>query len=150
MSSRKQQFKINLDHMAMVENQLENGEFVNGRQIAAALRQHKGKQLPDNVLHHVCGLLDGTIKQKRGRKTVKKLAMIQQPCVQRAIYQNILKQARQRKKKLGGFTALGIHHRDNLCQDMAANELAARLTARKAGMGNDGWRSLQNQLSSHK
>ena len=150
VKSKKIQFKIKLDPLSSVEHQIIEGGFVDGPSLSEAIRSRGNDPLSETVLNYTCDFLDGKIKPPRGRKPVKKLALIQTPWVQQMLYQDILKRARTRKRRSRGFTALGIHRRENLCYDMPANELAARLVARKTGTGDDGWRSLQNLLSSQK
>jgi len=136
-------------HLGGIERRIAAGEYVDGVELAEALRKHGSRPIPAAVLDYLCRYLEGDIAKPRGRKPVPTVEQRRQQMLVRYSYRRYLAWLKGRKMRYG--------HLDGWPRIRAASwwqgpphERAARMAAHRWSYGDDSWRSVHNLLSSRK
>lgn len=130
-------------HLGGIERQLAAGEYVDGSELAAALRRHELRPIPPKVLDYVCRLLEGKVPKPNGRKPLPRVEVDRGDMIIRGLYRIYLSRLKERTQLYGrpaGWTKL----------DGTAAEIAARIVAKRFLYGPESWRTVQNIASSRK
>ncbi len=116
---------------------------VDGKELAEALRRHRGEPIPDKVFTHLCARLEGTDK-KRGRKPDKFLRHVR-AILAPVFYERYLHWLQHRKRQCGLEGWPGIKAAD--WWQGPPHERAARMVAKRL-FPNHTWRYVTNFISS--
>lgn len=135
--------------MNKVEVFLDRGRYVDGPDLAAALREQAGKPIPPKVLDHLCRYLEGKVTKPKGRKAIPGAEAHRRLMFTRYYYQRQLAWLQARKKRYGGLNGWPSIQQADWWQG-PPNECAARMTAHRWLYGAESWRSVHNLISSRK
>lgn len=135
--------------MCKVESFLDRGRYVDGADLAAALREQAGKPIPPKVLDHLCRYLEGKVAKPRGRKAVPGAEKHWRLMFVRHHYRRNLSWLQARKKRYGGLDGWPSIQQADWWQG-PPNERAARMAARRWLYGAESWRRVHNLISSRK
>lgn len=127
---------------------LGKGEFIYPDELAVVLRQEPPEQWPEALLEHVCGLLDGSIRPKRGPRPnrYEKLETIEL----RLIYSAMKHWDEEDSDLPDEMIAFAKEHSQNFHHTLSRHERAARLTSIWF-FGHDGHHAnILNRISSRK
>jgi len=128
-----------------LEGAIARDGIVDGKELAEALRRHRGEPIPDKVFDYLCARLEGTDK-KRGRKPDKFTAHVRTILVP-VFYERYFTWFQRRKRQCGlkGWPRI----RDADWWQGPPHERAARMVAKRL-FPNHTWRHVANFVSSQK
>lgn len=135
--------------MHKVEFFLDRGDYVDGADLAAALREQSGKPVPPKVLDYLCRYLGGKVSKPKGRNATPKTERLRLQMIIRHDYLRYLAWLRKRKKRYGQLDGWSVIRQASWWQG-PPNERAARMTACSWSYGAESWRTVQNLVSSRK
>ncbi len=135
--------------MRNVEFFLDRGRYVDGADLAAALREQAGKPIPPKVLDHLCRHLEGKVTKPKGRKAIPGAEEQRRLMFIRYHYRRYLAWLQARKKRYGGLDGWPSIQQADWWQG-PPNERAARMAAHRWLYGAESWRSVHNLVSSRK
>lgn len=130
-------------HLGGIERSIAAGEYVDGIELAAALRKHGSRPIPSAVLDYLCQYLEDAINKPKGRKPWPKADRHRLDMIVSGLYHRYLDHLTDRKRRYGhpaGWTGF----------DFTPAEIAARLVARRFHYGEESWRTIQNIASARK
>jgi hypothetical protein len=130
-------------HLGGIERRIAAGEYVDGAELAEALRKHGSRPIPSAVLDYLCRCLEGAINKPRGQKPWLKVDHQRYDMIVSGLYRRYLVHLTDRKRRYGapaGWTKI----------EYTPAELAARLVARRFRQSELSWRAVQNIASSRK
>lgn len=130
-------------HLGGIERSIAAGEYVDGAELAAALRRHGSRPIPPDVLDYLYRFLEGRVDKPRGRKAWPEAEIRNFHTVIRGLYRKHLERLTERKRRHGrpaGWTNL----------EGTPAEISARIVARRFLYGAESWRTVQNTASSYK
>jgi hypothetical protein len=137
---------LNELHLGGIQRRIAAGDYVDGAELAAALREHGARPLPPDVLNYLCRLLEDDVPKPKGRKGWKNAPPadeLRYNMVVRGLYKRHLDRLTERTHRYGkpaGWTKL----------DGSAGKIAARIVAKRYLSGAESWRTVQNIASSRK
>lgn len=151
--SASNEFKGNFDHISQNKSEelawrLGKGEFIYPDELAEVLRQEPPESWPEALLEHVCGLLDGSIRPKRGPRPNPYAK--REPFEFRMIYSAMKRWDEEDSDLPDEIIAFAREHSQTLHHALSRHERAARLTSIWF-YGHDGHHAkILNRISSRK
>lgn len=130
-------------HLGGIERSIAAGEYVDGAELAAALRKHEARPIPPAVLDYLCRFLEGNVDKPKGRKPWPEVERHRINMIIGGLYHRYIDYLTDRKRCYGhpaGWTSI----------EATPAEMAARLVARRFHYGERSWRTIQNIASSRK
>ena len=130
-------------YLARIEGYIASGRFVDGPELAHALRGNGFRPMTAPVLDYLCRYLEGKVERPKGRKPDDPLVTRRRNMVIRGYYRYYKEYLTERKHRYGkpaGWTKY----------DCPPAEIAARMVAKLYLSGEESWRSVQNIDSSQK
>lgn len=146
---QRNKFDICVLWMEIVQSELENGEYVDGKRLADALQDNRDEPVPPEVLDYLCQFLEGQVKKPRGRKKIPPSVVRYYNMILRGFYDRYLEWLTVRKKRYGHLQGWAPVRDADFWQG-PPNEKAARMVARKFSYGAESWRTVHNRISSQK
>lgn len=136
-------------HMRVVQGLLDQGKYVDGTKLAAALRQEAGKPVPPQVLDYLCRYLEGDVAKPKGRKPQPASDKRWRDAVVRYQYRRFLTWLQGREARYGHLEGWPRIRGAEWWQG-PPNERAARIVAHGWWYGVGSWRTVQRIASSQK
>ena len=136
-------------NMRKVEFFLDHGDYVDGTDLAAALREQADAPIPPKVLDYLCRYLEGKVAKPRGRNATPKTERLRLLMFIRHDYRRYLAWLKKRKQRYGQLKGWSLIRRASWWRG-PPNQRAARMAARRCLHGAESWRAVHNFISSRK
>ncbi|RJF88612.1 hypothetical protein D3874_17750 [Oleomonas cavernae] len=108
-SQGRSRFVVEVNHMARLEQRIAAGDMIDGPDLAAVLRQHGSRPIPDAVLDYLCRFLEGSISKPKGRRPLPELDRRKRDMIIADLYHRYLGWLAARARRYGhpaGWTSL--------------------------------------------
>ena len=136
-------------HLGGIERKIRDGVFVDGAELAAALRHHGPRPIPEPVLDYLCRYLKDEVDRPSGRPARPEVERRRLEMFVRWAYRRNLAWLQKRKKRYGDLKGwLRIQGSDFWMGP--PSEKDARMAARRFWYAADSWRTVVNLSSSRK
>lgn len=135
--------------MRKVEFFLDRGDYVDGADLAAALREQSGKPVPPKVLDYLCRYLEGKVAKPKGRKAIPKTERLRRQMLLSHYYRRYLAWLKKRRQRYGQLKGWPLIRRASWWRG-PPSQRAARMAARCCLHGAESWRAVHNFISSRK
>jgi hypothetical protein len=123
--------------------------YISGEELAKVLRANRGNPIPDAALDYLCRFLEGSVKQRAGRKRLDTLALLRESLAI-AQYERYLRWLQKRKaaRGLAGWSCIQGAEWWKDSKDSPAQRAAKMVQARM--FRTHDWRHIQNIVSKHR